>query len=385
MNLKFDTTYRGFVFVFLFVFQQILAFVYSPVKLVSYYWIVILILIFVVSLKLPLINRHYQLPLTFVLISVFGSILTHLNGSSIGDIILKMFSILIGYVGFVYISFYKINLRSFDLLLVLMYIFFYFTYISLDQYTRRALQDNLFDHSSANTISICLNVVLFLYYILSKNLGIDNRIRILLFAIINLIFIFIQNSRAGILVALSILFLAVSDLLKFKSGRYYKSYLFVSFLTVFLGFYYYDFLLEFSELNKMQGIKAYQEDIRSKAQSSFFSNMDLESFLIGYNKNFEFTSDITRTFNGFLDFWSRYGLLPFILFVVLFLRRIFHFRRFKIPIIYLLPFIIYTFFESFWGASMWDVIIYIILFEIFINNANVSYLTKNPEKVNKVL
>lgn len=376
MGSKYNATYNGIIFVFLFVLQQIISFVYMPFKLVSPYWLLILFLIVLVCIKLPLTSSKYKVPLVFTLFCVLGSFLSYMNGEDVGNIVIKSLYIVIGYIGFVFISQYRINLKVFDFTLIGLYVFFYYTYFSLSVYSRMALNANLFGHSSSNTISISLNIVLFMYYLLSRSSVKEVRIRILLFSIINFGFILIQNSRAGIAVAIIIVLLAIMDFFNFDSRKKYMFYLFGAIFLCLILFYYQDFITKFFIDNKMQGLDSYEADVRSVSQRSFFSNLNMESFLVGYNRNFEFTNDITRTFNAFLDFWSRYGIIPFVVLIILFLKRIVDFRYYCISLISLLPIFFYSFFESLWGATLWDIFIFMILFYSHKNYSNVSYFSK---------
>lgn len=377
MLLKDNKTFLGLVFIFFFVIQMIIAFVFDYYKLVSIYWIIITLLIFIIGLKLPLFKKKYIAPLIFMLVCASGAIITYFNGNSIGDCIAKSIYAFIGYIGFVFMSEKRINLRLFDVLMVVLYIFFYFVYFSLSEDTRILVDGDLFGHSSTNTIAISLNIVLFIYFILSVSYKEKNKFQILMFAIINLILILIQGSRAGIVVAFLLITLVLANLLTFKSKKIYTSFILLSLLAGVFIYTNIDKLGEFIEIENMLGFNVIEEDIRGTAQQSFMENMDAATFLLGYPDDYEFTFGITRTFNAFLDFWNRYGFIALLFLFVFFLRRIIKHKDYSVPVIYLIPILTYSLVESLWGGTLWDILIYISFFYSKIKNIHyASYLSK---------
>lgn len=362
MFLKNKSTYSGFIFIFFFVLQQIISFVSVSYNFVSIYWLTITAIVFIIGINLPLISKKYLEPFIFMLVCFFGALLTLINGNSFGDVLTKSVYSLFAFIGFVYLSEKRLDLRLFDILLISLFVFFYFTFFSLDIIAGDTLYDNLFGHSSSNTIAISLNIVLFVYYILSKSYHENNKIRLLLFSIINLILIVIQNSRAGIIISFILLVLIVSDFFNKKSKRFYISFLLVSLIASFMVYIYLDQLSDIIDIENMQGTKSLEEDIRGTAQQAFFDKMDFNSFLLGYPNGYEFTFGMTRTFNAFLDFWNRFGIIPFLYFLYLFLRRIIYHKNFSISLLYFIPLFVYSLVESLWGGTLWDILIYVFLF-----------------------
>lgn len=366
MFSKDNTTLSGLIFIFLFVFQQIISFIFLPYTYYPLYRILIIIITISIGFTLPLLRKRYQTPFIFLLVCIIGSFLTYFNGNSIGNCVSKSLYAIIGYIGFVYVSEKKINLRLFDFSIIIIYIFFFFSYFSLDEYARHVIDGNLFGMSSSNTIAITLNIVLLIYFLLSKNLNRNNKIPITVFAVTNLILIIIQGSRAGIMVALIISIIAINDLLNVRSNH--TSLFVISFIVVIAISIYFDKLSEIMEIDRMQGLKALEEDVRGTAQRSFFGNMDFPKFLLGYPPHTEFTFDITRTFNAYLDFWNKYGFIPFIFLFILLIKRIIQYKSFNISLIYFIPLFFYSFVESLWGGNFWDILIYLILFYSYKEN-----------------
>jgi len=378
MYLKNNATLSGLIFVFFFVLQQIISFVYMPYANYQIYRFVIIVFTIIIAVTLPLFKKRYKLPLLFLFICVLGSFITYFNGNSIELCISKALYAFIGYIGFVYISEKRINLRLFNFLIITLYLFFFFSYFRLDNFTRKLIDGNLYGMSSSNTIAISLNIVLMIYYLLNKDYNEKNKRIIVFFALINLILIVIQGSRAGIIVAFILLILTVSDLLNFKSRKRYMFFILTSVLiSVIIINMNLDKLGEIVEIQRMQGLRSLQEDIRGTAQRSFFMKMDFSNFLLGYPSNTEFTFEITRTFNAFFDFWSKYGFFPFLFLLILLFNRVIRFKAFNVSLIYFIPFFVYSLVESLWGGNSWDILIYLLLFYSYRKNEN--YLSKNKE------
>lgn len=345
-------------FVFLFVAQQIYSFVGEQFKLVSVYWLFIIVLIVITYFCLPKSAKKDKTPLYFMCFSIAGAILSLMNGTGLGEVCQKIFYCFMGYVGFIYVRSYKIHPVVFDILLILLYIFFYQTYFSLDFATRLSLNDELYNgQSSSNTIAIVLNVVLLIYYVLHYK---QPNIRMVLYAIINLIMIGIQGSRAGLLVAM-ILFIVISIRI-IPKNYFVTGLLFLSTVVVYIIFRNIEVILEVVDLDNMQGVSSYQEDIRSRVQRSFFTNMTVENFLFGYSPTYRYNDGITRTFNAFLDYWGRYGIFAFTMLLICLLKRIKQNKMYDISLLAYLPMLAYSFFESLWGGTLWDILIYIALF-----------------------
>lgn len=344
-------------FVFLFVAQQVYSFVGEQFKLVSTYWLFIIALIFISFLSMPKWAKKETLPLYFMAISMVGALLSLLNGTGIGEVCQKIFYCFMGYVGLLYVKSYKINPVVFDILILILYFFFYKTFFSLDFATRLAMNDDLYNHSSSNTIAISLNMVLLIYYILNYK---QPNLRMVLFAITNLILIGIQGSRAGLLVAI-LLFIVIA--LSIIPKKYFiHGVVVLTAVVIYIILRNIDVIFEVVDLDNMQGLSSYEEDVRSRVQRGFFTKMTIENFMFGYPPVYRYSDDVTRTFNAFLDFWGRYGLFAFSMLVACLVKRIKKQKKYDISLLAFLPLLAYSFFESLWGGTLWDIFIYIALF-----------------------
>lgn len=252
-----------------------------------------------------------------------------------------------------------------------------------DEFTRKILSGDLFGTSSSNTIAISLNIILFFYFILKRSYKESNYKVVTFIAIINLVLIIIQGSRAGIVVAFILLLLCLSELFNFK--KVYFPLILFSIISLVVINNNYDKLLEIMELDRMQGLKSIEEDVRGVAQRSFFYNLNFANFFLGYPSGTEFTFEITRTFNAFIDFWNRFGFIPFLSLIIFLLRRIFNYKRFDLSLLFFTPLIIYSLVESLWGGNSWDILIYFLLFYSYKSNEfdirHISYLKRNHSMI----
>jgi hypothetical protein len=121
-----------------------------------------------------------------------------------------------------------------------------------------------------------------------------------------------------------------------------------------------------SFIGNLNGVDAIQVDIRGQAQRNFFQNLNDFRFFFGYESNYIFAkgidSDLLYTYSVFIDIWNRYGLIMFILFVVVLLNRFLKNVNFYFPLYYFIPFLVYSLIESIFFPNFWDSIIYILLF-----------------------
>ncbi len=263
-------------------------------------------------------------------------------------------------VGMFILSKYRLVLGWFDIVFVILYTFYYNVYYSVipNLFFRPGYDEDgvVFDMSSSNAISTSLNITLYAYMILSRYYKYANRNKLLLISIVNLVMIVIQQSRIGILVAMVILVLNLYS--------YSKRFLYTSIiLLICLIINYWQKILNFSSfLGNVDGLEAYKEDIRSQAQSQFFQNMDLFTFIFGHTTK-NYTKDgFGYTYNVFLDIWDRYSIFQVGIFTVVLLLRGLRWKKFEFPLYYFLPFIAYSMVESIFFPNYWDVIIYIMLF-----------------------
>lgn len=370
--------FRGIAFVLLFVVQQIVAFIWIPFKLVSPYWILYVLLVGLIIIQnLRQIEKLRGAVLLFGATSV-GSLLTLINGDPIGSYVVKILYSLIGLVGLYYISTRRINLIVFDVLIPVLYIFFYFSFFVLDSSTRQEINEYLFGHSSSNSIAISLNVVWIIYYVIARSYGPSTKRRmLLLFSILNLLLIIAQGSRIGIVVAGINLVMIVSDV--FKHKHLYFIVLLAG--SVYLFYRYGNLLESIIDIQGMQGFESFYADVRSRAQAEFFMKMTPTAAIFGYPESMVFAG-VNRSFNAFLDFWRHYGLLPLAVLLFFMAKRIRRRKQYAVPLMAFTSLFVYSFFESLWGATLWDILIYLFLFYSYEDNTLVKANARTTKKTN---
>lgn len=351
-------------YIFFFVFQQFWSYSVDAVQIQKPYWIVMLALLSVISLKiLSNKNQSYKLPYLYTAILVIGAFVSVLNGYSIGFCFLRALYAIIGLSGLVFVTKNRVNLRFFELLLIGVYIYYYYSYyINLqDVENKNSYDGDVFVTSSSNAISICLNCILFLYFILNKYYNDKNQFRILLFSISNLVLIFIQESGAGVIVGLLLTALIFYDFSKIKTSKRKTIFSLAIVIIIALGL-----LQNYSTIGEFFTNIGLEENsmgknIRSTAQLQFFQNMDIQTFFFGYGKG-ELFAGLDRTFNTYLDLWNRYGFFSFCFFVWLFIRRVALYKKYSIPVMYFVPIIVYSFVESLFAGNLWDMFFMYMLF-----------------------
>jgi|GEM_PF-2338255 len=360
-------TLNSIVFLLLFISPHIVYCV-IPKEIVPIYYIILPIS----YLILALINlnffkrREFIKPLLFSLSFVFFGFLNLLFHSSTS--FFNLIAPIVAFLGYCFVFKNKIDLRMFDYFLVAQYVFYYFVYFSIipDLFFRPGFDEDaiVFDNSSSNAIPMALNITLYAYMIMNRFYLESSNKKILLFSIINLGLTIIQQSRVGLIISLVLFFLALFNYDKKKMIKVLVGFSIVIFSVIL---FYYNEIFGFIEIiGNLNGIEALDEDIRGEAQRSFFENMDLNRFLIGYKENFIYAigadGDIKYTYNVFLDMWNKYGLFELLLFIVVLSFRVFKYSKFHFPLYFFIPFLMYSMVESIFFPNFWDCIIYILLF-----------------------
>lgn len=275
---------------------------------------------------------------------------------------------IITFFGFSFVMNKKIDLRIFDLFLILMYVFFYFVYFSVipDFFFRPGFDEDavVFDNSSSNAIPMALNITLYAYMIMNRFYQGSNNKKILVFSIINLILAVIQQSRAGLIIAIVLFFISLFNYDKKKIKIVVIGF---SIILVSLSLKYYTEIIGYIDLiGNINGLDALKEDNRGEAQESFFYNMNLFRFFFGYEPSFIFSlygiDNLKYTYNVFLDIWNRYGFFQFIIFMGVILLRVIRNSKFYFPLYFFIPFFMYSIVESIFFPNFWDTIIYVLLF-----------------------
>lgn len=357
----------SYIYVFLFVFQQAISFTIYRFQLVpSLYWAVFFALVLYFGLKNFSFN-NYRKELTFLLLLTISSLFGfHYPANTTGSVLLRIIFPLIGFFGYKFIDEHKgLSARPFIVFMIISYVFSYYSYFLI-------LLNNGFDHgidadtygiSSSNAIAIILNMILYFYYIVNKIYKSNCEGSILLFSIINLVFIYFQESRMGLIVALIMVFLSLYDFLqgngKRKTNIIY--YLLLTLVITALSFYFFGNEI----IAYLSNIGLTQQDVlesgRRDSDYAFFKEMTFESFFYGYPDKYQF-GVLFRLFNAFLNFWAKYGILGFGSLVYFVIRRIYHRKEYSLPLISFLPLFVYSFAEVVWGGTLWDSILFIFLF-----------------------
>lgn len=285
------------------------------------------------------------------------------NGTSIGMMLLKIIYVYIGFVGFMMIRNKKMSLWPFDIAMIGLYFFFYKVYYRLLLAGQLLNLDEAFETSSSNAISICLVTCLFIYFLLNKYYNKGRGIVITFFAIINLVLIFLQGSRGGLIVALSQVLLCFWDLLH-KTTKKTKKLLIIAIggsVVAIVSSYWLLIMDSFNIDQFMHIFQSYDEEARAGLVKYAFSRMDSTKFLLGFSSSEKIDYD-HRTYNAFIDYWLRYGLLPFLMLIFVTIRRVLLRKRFSIPLYYFIPLFLYTFAESYLTYGPWQYLLLVSLF-----------------------
>ena len=336
----------------------------------SYYSVALyaLALIFFLA-KSKYLNYKYKTEILFAFCFGFFAFLNLIlkSSTSFFNLIAPLFALF----GYLYLrKNSSMNIGILKYILVAFYIYFYFIYYSIipDYLFRPGFDEDavVFDNSSSNAISMTLVSLLYVYLILNNYYRSDQIKAIFYFSIINLVLVFIQQSRAALVISAALFLMSFYEFDKKNSKRFLLMFalaspaLFYFNLTSILAIYQ----LYFSEYSLLQ----VSDNIRLEAQVYFLSNLDLKSFFIGYPENTVFaresTSELLYTYNVFLDVWNRYGLVPFIVLITVLLKRFTHRNRYHFPFYYLIPFFLYSLVESIFFPNYWDCFIYLLIFTL---------------------
>ena len=110
------------------------------------------------------------------------------------------------------------------------------------------------------------------------------------------------------------------------------------------------------------GMTNYSEDARGVNHNLFFNNLDFTTFIFGHGKNLLKIGQEHLPMSMFISIWNYYGFFVLLLLLLFIFRRLFTTNKNMLPPIYLLPFIAYGLFETFFFPNFWDFSIYLILF-----------------------
>tara|TARA_B110000196_G_C21105896_1_gene645151 strand:+ start:312 stop:1451 length:1140 start_codon:yes stop_codon:yes gene_type:complete len=379
MNKKLFT----FFFIFLFILPEaIVNFIPLSFRDNYYYSLFLLLGIYFLFNHKLLLRKDNSFLFYFILISISFGVFNAFIKQEI-----HLFRILLPF--YTYLSYKiiiqrKLNLVVFDYSIIVLYFVFYslfFVFISdLTNFQRSDDNDvTKFSEASSNLIASVLNNFLLAYSLLNYIYKAKRIKTIFIFSIINLILILIQQSRIGIFVAVILL---IITLYQMNSNLFikYRSIIFLFFVSAILLTLNWIFKINIASLDNI--LNELLLDGRLQAQYSFFKNLNFQSFLFGYSDEAIFFM-FSYTYNVFLDFWSNYGLIPFLILMFLIIYRFSNNNKFLLPSYYLIPFLFYSMFESIYFPNFWDVFIYLILFTK--TNSPISNLSEySSNKINQL-
>ncbi len=309
-----------------------------------------------IFLRKDIFKRKFTIVFLFAAVFVFFAIINQLLNGYFR--VYNLIAPLAAYLGFVFVAQKDLNPVPFKLLMIFNYIYFYIIYYSLNPINfllpETEFNVEAFTNTSSNLIPAILIINLYIFDILDTTKFNSSQKRIItLFAIVNVILILLQRSRAGVLVSIIFLFIKLFE-------NYRKvSYLFIS-IVAYATYYFWPLILAYSEAAGNIDTSSYSDDVRKENIDIFFSSMDsVKDMIVGFGRNFEFmTSAVTQ--NLAITIWNYYTIFPLILVLFLiFLRSI---TNKYLPLTYYSVFVLYSFFEGFFLSNYWDFIIYVLFF-----------------------
>lgn len=318
-------------------------------------------------LKSNYISSKYSAAILFAVSFIFGGTVIVLLKNS--TTLFNVFAPLFGLFGYLYIrQNVEMNIKFIKYIMMSFYLYFYFVYYRVipDYFFRAGFDEDavVFDNSSSNAISMTLVMLLFIYLILNRYYRSNQNRTLFHFSLINIVLVFIQQSRIALLISVILFFISFHE----YSKKYLRKFLVLLTLTVvvLLVYFWREILLVYDLLFSEYNIRNISEDMRSDARTYFVSNLAIDNFFIGYPDNTIFasarTTKIFYTYNVFLDVWNRYGFFSFVILIAVLLYRFVFHRRYYFPLYYFLPFLVYSFFESIFFPNFWDCFIYILIF-----------------------
>ena len=289
-------------------------------------------------------------------------------------------------VGFMLIKNKEMSLWPFDIAMVVLYCFFYQVYYRLLFSGQLMDLGDAFENSSSNAISISMITVLFLYYLLNIYYKKNRDIIITLFSFVNIVFIFFQGSRAGLIVSVTQFLLCLYGMYQKASNKALRMTVVggVAVIAVALVTYSTIILDSYDTRGFEMLLESRDDDARDSLMKAAFARMDTTRFLLGFSSGERVDYD-HRTYNAFIDYWLRYGLLPFIMLIAFSLRRIFKRKKYSIPVYVFIPLFLYTFGESYLTYGPWQYLLLATLFlgewtkveKVHINRDNNEYLSNS--------
>lgn len=255
------------IVVFLFltphIFLSIIPAVYSSYYSLSIYSLALIFFL----VKSKYLSSIYKSEIVFAICFIFFGFINLILKNSTA--FFNIASPLFGLFGYLYLRrTIKMNINIIKYVNLCFYIYFYFVYYSVipDYLFRPGFDEDavVFDNSSSNAISMTLVMILFIYLILNKYYKSDHIKTIFFFSIITLVLVFIQQSRAGLLIGLSLVFIAFYEFNRKNFKRFF--WLFTFTISIVYGIYYEEILAIYELFFSEYSLVNVSENIRSDAQ-----------------------------------------------------------------------------------------------------------------------
>ena len=305
------------------------------------------------------LKSNYELNI-FLIIFFVASIISKTFKNDLDYFILV--SPIMTFIAYSIITTTRLNINLIFLGIVILYIYYYNIYFAnlpsiFNRISFNFDEEANFSGASSNAIPIVLNNLVYITIVLNHYFKLNKLRIILIFCVVNIFLIFIQNSRAGIIVSI-VLFLIT--LVEF-SPTFYKRFKYLIYLiTSLIIFYTLRFIINLFD-SKNLSVENIMSEGRGLAQIDFFTKMDQSSFFFGYPEGTKFFI-FDYTYNVFLDLWNETGFLFFLFFIFIFFKRFIESEKYLIPLIFFVPFLIYSTVETIYFPKYWDFFICIMLF-----------------------
>jgi hypothetical protein len=350
------------IFFFLFVFSFPL---YSTIEIDTHssftkiLFLVCLLFMFLnLNLMIIFLSQNRILNLLLFIFFILSLITFTVKNDSNSFILFSPFFI---FVSVAIVTQIRLDLNILIIGILFFYIYYYQIYFSsLPSFVNRKDfgfdEEAMFEGASSNAIPIVLNNLIYIFIILNNYFK-SNKIKVILgFSILNLFLIAIQNSRAGLVIAVILFTIIFFELYPGFVAKYTKIvYLMIGFISVLVL----QLAIDKIDSNSYTIIEIAQES-RGLAQVEFLLSMTFFNFLWGYPEGHTFFL-FEYTFNVFLDLWNKSGFIGFVLFVFIFILRFINYKKYHFQLIYFLPFLAYAMVESIYFPKYWDFAIILLL------------------------
>ena len=367
----------SFVFIFVFVFPRTIYSIIS-VDSINYLYSALLLSYFIFSfiVKDDIFKRAYRNPLIFTFVFLIcGAI----NFTYTGELnLFRFIGPISAFIGFVFYEKYKLKIdpRVFIIFFLFLFTYYFFTYYanlpSLISRTDFNEDAYVFDNSSSNAIPISLNILLATYILFTLNSSKPIITRTILYlSITNLILIFIQQSRLGMVASAIILIFIINSRVSNKKLLKLFNYP----ILMVTAFSFKDIFIQIYYNSGLDSIADFQTSVRVLINLKFYSLLSIENFLFGLRETIFFyvgESPQKYTYNIFSEIIRMYGIIPLLFFLIFIFKRILKRKLFVNKFFLLFVFIIYSISEGLFVANLSDTIFYVLLFSPKIKNINLT-------------